>query len=141
MVGGQEMDIAAETALEQLTLDEITTLQSGKTGALIRWSAMAGPRMAGAETDKLDLYGACLGLAFQIADDILDVTGDAAKVGKAVGKDAMAGKATFVSHLGLDGARKYAHQQVDKACAALTGYGPEADTLRDAAHFVISRES
>lgn len=141
MVGGQEMDIAAEKALEQLTVEEITTLQTGKTGALIRWSAMAGPRMAGAEAGNLGVYGTCLGLAFQIADDILDVTGNAAKIGKAVGKDAKAGKATFVSHLGLDRARIYADNQIAMACAALSDYGPEADRLRDAAHFVISRQS
>ena len=141
MVGGQEMDIAAETTLKQLTLDEITTLQTGKTGALIRWSAMAGPRMAGTETNSLDIFGTCLGLAFQIADDILDVTGDAAKGGKAVGKDAMAGKATFVSHLGLEGAGKYAHQKMDEACMALSDFGPDAETLRQAARFVISRDT
>lgn len=141
MVGGQERDIAAETALRPLTLDEITTLQSGKTGALIRWSAMAGPRMAGADADNLGVYGNCLGLAFQIADDILDVTGNAARVGKAVGKDAGAGKATFVSHLGIDGARKYAGDQIAEACEALSDYGADGDTLREAAHFVMSRDS
>ncbi len=141
MVGGQEMDIAAETSLKQLTLGEITTLQTGKTGALIRWSAMAGPRIVGAETNSLDIFGTCLGLAFQIADDILDITGDVTKVGKAVGKDAVAGKATFVSHLGLDGARKYAHQKIDEACMALSECGPDAETLRQAARFVISRDT
>lgn len=141
MVGGQERDIAAETAAEKLNLDQIIALQAGKTGALIRWSAMAGARMAGADTDQLHVYGQCLGLAFQIADDILDVTGDACKVGKAVGKDATAGKATFVSHLGLDGARDYACKQIEQACAALSGYGPDADPLREAARFVISRDS
>ena len=141
MVGGQEMDIAAETALSQLTLDEITMLQAGKTGALIRWSAMAGARMGGADTDNLGIYGACLGLAFQIADDILDVTGDASRVGKAVGKDEGAGKATFVSHLGLEGARIFAGDQIAEACEAVSEYGPDADTLREAAHFVISRDS
>ena len=135
------MDIAAETAISQLTLDEITTLQAGKTGALIRWSAMAGPRMAGADTRKLGIYGRCLGLAFQIADDILDVTGDASRVGKAVGKDVMAGKATFVSHLGLEGARKFANDQIADACEAVSDYGSNADTLRDAANYVISRDS
>ncbi|MCF6234670.1 MAG: polyprenyl synthetase family protein [Rhodobacteraceae bacterium] len=141
MVGGQEMDIAAETALKQLTLKEITTLQAGKTGALIRWSAMAGPRMVSADTRKLGVYGTCLGLAFQIADDILDVTGDASKVGKALGKDATAGKATFVSTLGLEGAKKLADAQIDMACDALSGHGTDADALREVARFVVSRDS
>ena len=141
MVGGQEMDIAAETAAKRLSLTEITSLQAGKTGALIRWSAMAGPCLAGADTENLDAYGTCLGLAFQIADDILDVTGDPAKVGKAVGKDMNAGKATFITHLGLTGARKFAADQIEQACEALSGYGSDAETLCEAARFAISRNS
>ena len=105
MVLGQALDIAAETAPVPLTLPQITALQAGKTGALIRWSAEAGAVMAGADATALGHYAAALGLAFQIADDILDVTGDAGKAGKRLGKDAEAGKATFVSLLGLDGAR------------------------------------
>lgn len=139
MVGGQAMDIAAETADMPLTLDEITELQAGKTGALIRWSAMVGPRMAGLHHDPLDVYGDCLGLAFQIADDVLDVEGDAAEVGKAVGKDADAGKATFVTLLGLQGAKDRATQLVAEACDALSCYGAEAETLKEAAQFVIAR--
>ncbi|MEL6641082.1 MAG: polyprenyl synthetase family protein [Pseudomonadota bacterium] len=139
MVGGQALDIAAESADRPLTLDEITTLQAGKTGALITWSAMAGPRMAGAETAPLKTYGDALGLAFQIADDILDVEGDAATVGKAVGKDAGAGKATFVSLLGLAEAKRRAADLVEQACDALQVYGHDADTLCEAARFVITR--
>lgn len=140
MVGGQALDIAAETALAPLTLDEITTLQAGKTGALITWSATAGPRMAGADIGPLKRYGDALGLAFQIWDDVLDVTGDAETVGKAVGKDADAGKATFVSLLGLDGAKRRAADLVTEACDALSIYGETAQTLRDAARFVIARD-
>ena len=140
MVGGQALDIAAETATAPLTLDEITALQAGKTGALITWSAMAGPRMAGDDTAPLRTYGDALGLAFQIADDILDVEGDAATVGKAVGKDTDAGKATFVSLLGLDAAKKRAAGLVESACDALSVYGKRADVLRDAARFVITRD-
>lgn len=139
MVGGQAMDIAAETADAPLTLDQITTLQAGKTGALICWSAMVGPRMAGLSHDPLDVYGQCIGLAFQIADDVLDVEGDAAEVGKAVGKDANAGKATFVTLLGLQGAKNRATELVAEACDHLSCYGDEAETLKEAAQFVIAR--
>ncbi|NUH67098.1 polyprenyl synthetase family protein [Sulfitobacter sp. S0837] len=141
MVGGQARDIAAESAASPLSLDEITALQAGKTGALIEWSAMAGPRMAGADATALGKYAKHLGLAFQIADDILDVEGDAETVGKAVGKDDAAGKATFVSHLGLDGAKTRAAELVDMACDALSDYGQEAQSLRAAAAFVIARDS
>lgn len=141
MVGGQALDISAETTATPLSLDQITTLQAGKTGALITWSASAGARMAGADTKPLIAYGDALGLAFQIADDILDVTGDAAKTGKAVGKDATAGKATFVSLLGLDTARAKARALVAEAEAALQPYGATAATLIEAARFVISRDN
>ena len=141
MVGGQEMDIAAETAAEPLTLDQITCLQAGKTGALIEWSATAGAVMAGDDPAALTTYSRCLGLAFQIWDDVLDVEGDAETVGKAVGKDADAGKATFVSLLGLDAAKARASQLVTDACDALAVYGSDAEPLREAARFVISRES
>ena len=140
MVGGQAADIAAETAALPLTIDQITALQAGKTGALITWSAMAGARMAAADLGPLQTYGDCLGLAFQITDDILDVTGDATSVGKAVGKDATAGKATFVSLLGLDEAKRRAGALVEQACTALAVYGDTAQTLRDAARFVVIRK-
>jgi farnesyl diphosphate synthase len=141
MVGGQVLDIAAETAATPLTLPEITRLQAGKTGALITWSAAAGARMADENTCFLEDYGDALGLAFQIWDDVLDVEGDSAKVGKAVGKDASAGKATFVSLLGLDAAKLRARDLVQQACDALDVYGDQAETLRDAARFVISRDN
>ncbi|WP_373634938.1 polyprenyl synthetase family protein [Yoonia sp. SS1-5] len=139
MVGGQAADIAAESAAQPLNLDEIIALQAGKTGALMSWSALVGPRMAEAEREPLSIYGRCLGLAFQIADDVLDVTGDAATVGKAVGKDAAAGKATFVSLLGLDGAKSRATGLIQEACDALSPYGENAETLKEAACFVIAR--
>jgi len=141
MVLGQALDIAAETAPAPLTLDEIIALQAGKTGALIRWSAMAGAFLAGENPEPLRRYGEALGLAFQIADDVLDVEGDAGKVGKAVGKDAEAGKATFVSLLGLETAKSRAAELVDEACDALSPYGKGADTLREAARFVIARDA
>ena len=140
MVLGQAQDIAAETAAHALTLAEITTLQANKTGALIRWSAEAGARLAGQDPAPLTRYATALGLAFQIADDILDVTGDAATAGKRVGKDADAGKATFVSLLGLDGARARAQALITEAEAALDTFGSSAETLRQAARFVVARD-
>ncbi|MCK8463408.1 polyprenyl synthetase family protein [Aliiroseovarius sp. S1339] len=140
MVHGQALDIAAETAADPLTLDEITTLQAGKTGALIRWSAEAGALLAGLDPKPMRDYAAALGLAFQIADDILDVEGDARAVGKAVGKDADAGKATFVSLLGLQAAKTRATELVEQACDALAPYGEDPETLREAARFVIQRD-
>jgi farnesyl diphosphate synthase len=141
MVLGQALDIEAESAATPLTLDQITALQAGKTGALIEWSACAGARMAGADPAALAIYARALGLAFQIADDILDVEGDAALVGKQVNKDMQAGKATFVSLLGLEGAKARARDLVAQAAAALDPYGPKADLLRDAAQFVIARQN
>jgi farnesyl diphosphate synthase len=141
MVRGQAQDIAAETAAAPLTLAQITELQANKTGALIRWSATAGAHLAGADPAPLAAYADALGLAFQIADDILDIEGDPARTGKALRKDEAAGKATFVSLLGLDGARARARSLVDQAETALAPYGPAAQTLRHAARFVISRET
>jgi farnesyl diphosphate synthase len=140
MVLGQALDIAAETADRPLTLAEITELQAGKTGALFGWSCTVGPRLAGADPAPLARYAEALGLAFQIADDLLDAQGDAARMGKAAGKDAAAGKATFVSLLGVDGARARAAALIESACDALAPYGPRADTLRAAARFVIARD-
>ncbi|MDP4033878.1 MAG: polyprenyl synthetase family protein [Pseudorhodobacter sp.] len=141
MVLGQALDIAAETAATPLTLAEITALQAAKTGALIGWSAVVGAVLAGADTGPLRRYATALGLAFQIADDILDVEGDAALAGKRLGKDAEAGKATFVSLLGLEAARARATALVTEAEAALGVYGGAADTLIAAARFVIARTS
>ncbi len=141
MVLGQALDIAAESAPRPLTLSDIAALQQGKTGALIVWAAESGARLAQADTQPLRTYAEALGLAFQIADDVLDVTGDAMTLGKAVGKDAAAGKATFVSLLGLEGAQRRAAELVDTACDALSVYPDGAENLKQAAHFVISRQS
>ncbi len=141
MVSGQMLDITAETAKQPLGLPQITLLQQRKTGCLIEWSATAGAQLAGADTTALLTYAQALGLAFQIADDILDVEGDADKVGKALRKDEDAGKATFVSLLGLDAAKERAATLVEQACDALHTYGAEAETLKQAAQFVISRDS
>lgn len=140
MVEGQALDIAAESADDPLSLSEIEKLQALKTGALIRWSAKAGALLAGADPAPLDQYGRALGTAFQIADDILDVEGDEATAGKRLQKDADAGKATFVSLLGLDGAKTRAEELVADAIDALSLYSAQADYLRDVAQYVISRD-
>lgn len=141
MVLGQALDIAAEAATTPLTLEEITRLQQAKTGALIAFAAEAGAILAGADRGPLARYARALGLAFQIADDILDIEGDPAKAGKKLRKDAGAGKATFVSILGLAGAKARARDLVDEAVGALDIYGNRAANLRLAAEFVIQRES
>lgn len=141
MVLGQALDMAAEIAPAPLTLAQITHLQAGKTGALIRFAARAGAIIAGADPQPLDAYARALGLAFQIADDILDVKGDPAKAGKRLGKDQAAGKATFVSLLGLEGAEARAADLIAEAEAHLSPYGDKAATLIAAARFVIARES
>jgi farnesyl diphosphate synthase len=144
MVGGQMMDIEAETSDAPYGLEQIKQVQHGKTGALIRWSARAGAVLAQADDahwQALDTYGDCLGLAFQIWDDVLDIEGDPEVMGKAVGKDVGRGKATFVSHMGLDGAKEYASDLVHKACTALDIYEEQGDCLREAARFVISRRT
>ncbi|MGV8985778.1 MAG: polyprenyl synthetase family protein [Cypionkella sp.] len=141
MVLGQALDMAAEVAPTPLNLAQITQLQAGKTGALIQFSAEAGAIIAGADPRPLQGYARALGLAFQIADDILDVKGDPAKAGKRLGKDEAAGKATFVSHLGLQGAEARAAELIMQAEACLSPYGANAATLIAAARFVIARES
>lgn len=141
MVLGQALDIAAETATAPLTLDQITELQAGKTGALIRWSAEAGAILAGADPQPLARYATALGLAFQIWDDVLDVEGDPAKTGKRLHKDADAGKATFVSLLGLDAAKARARALISEAETHLSPYGDRAANLIACARFVISRET
>ena len=140
MVLGQAQDIAAETAMIALTLPEISQLQRNKTGALFEWSATAGALLAGTDPAPLRRYAEALGLAFQISDDILDIEGSAAVVGKAVGKDTASGKATFVSLQGLAQAKRRAQDLVDEACESLVIFGDRATRLRSAAQFVVSRE-
>ena len=137
---GQALDIAAKNATAPATLEDITTLQAGKTGALFEWSAKAGALMAQEDPEPLRSYGAALGLAFQIADDIMDVEGDEALAGKALHKDADAGKATFVTLMGIDRAREQAGLLVDQAIAHLAGFGEEAALLRAIARFVVERD-
>ena len=140
MVLGQAQDIAAETAGRMLSLEEITDLQGNKTGRLIEWPVQAGAILGRADPDALLRYAGAIGLAFQIADDILDVEGDAAKAGKALRKDADAGKATFVSLLGLEGAKTRAATLVETACDALAPYGDRSQRLQDLARYIIARD-
>jgi len=142
MVGGQMIDLQAET--ETYDLAQITRLQDLKTGALISWSVEAGAilgRATMAERSALATYGLEIGLAFQIADDLLDIEGDAAQMGKAVAKDADAGKATFIGLLGVEGARNRAAELVDSAVARLDLFGQNAFLLKDIARFMIERRS
>ncbi|MGI9391160.1 MAG: polyprenyl synthetase family protein, partial [Boseongicola sp.] len=140
MVLGQAQDIFASLGKSPLTLPDISALQANKTGALIGWSVEAGAILGGSDPGPLRKYAQALGLAFQIADDILDETGEEAKTGKRLKKDADAGKATFVSLLGLEGAKEKARDLAADAIDALCIYDARADSLRDAARFVISRE-
>jgi farnesyl diphosphate synthase len=144
MVGGQVMDLAAEIPETTLDLEAVTRLQAGKTGALFRFSCTAGAVLAqrsGAERKALTTYADRIGLAFQIADDLLDVEGSELDMGKAVGKDADAGKATFVDLLGVEGARVRAMQLTQEAVAALELFGSKAELLRDVARFIVDRRN
>lgn len=141
MAGGQMMDLEAEHT--RFDLATVTRLQNLKTGALICFCVEAAAIMArlpqGART-KLHGYARDIGLAFQIADDLLDVEGDAALAGKALGKDAAAGKETFVSLLGVEAARERAHMLVAQAKEHLRGHGAEADLLRAIADYIVERD-
>ncbi|MEF3367808.1 farnesyl diphosphate synthase [Methylocystis sp. 9N] len=146
MVGGQALDLEAETAATPLTLDETLRMQAMKTGALLRFAVDAGAILGGAAANQaraLTRYGEALGAAFQIADDILDAEGDTAALGKRAGKDADRGKATLVGLLGLDAARARRDALVEEATAALreTGLGEATAILAEAARFVAARRN
>jgi farnesyl diphosphate synthase len=148
MVGGQMLDLAAEGRFADgpLTIDEgeVSTLQAMKTGALLRFACLAGAILAEAppgQREALDRYGSALGRAFQIADDLLDVEGDAAMVGKSTGKDAAAGKATLVRVLGPASAKTRLQALVAEAEMALSPFGEDAAVLKAAAHFVAERQA
>jgi len=147
MVGGQLLDLAAEGRFadgKPRALDEATigALQAMKTGALLQFACNAGAilgKASTAEREALDRYGVCVGKAFQIADDLLDVEGDSATLGKAAGKDAAAGKATLVGILGVESAKTRLKALVSEAGAALAPFGERAQTLVDAAKFIAER--
>ncbi len=140
MVGGQAFDIAAETA-GPLDLEQIGALQALKTGALFGWAAESGAVLGRSDPGPLGRYAAALGAAFQIRDDVLDVEGDAEAAGKRLGKDGERNKATFVSLLGLDGAKARGAALVAEACEALAPYGSAAANLRLAAQFALARSA
>lgn len=149
MVGGQMLDLAAEGRFDAgrpaaLTAPEIQHLQALKTGALLRYACEAGAllgRGSARERAALDLYARAIGRAFQIADDLLDVEGDAGTVGKAVGKDAAAGKGTLVGLMGVEGARAELARLVAEAISALEPFGSKATLLNEAAYFVAERRN
>ncbi len=139
MVGGQMKDIEAEAG-GFASYAAIAAMQGMKTGALFRFACEAGAIMARADRAPLRQYAEHVGLAFQIADDILDVESDAATLGKATGKDKDRGKATFVDFLGLEGAKAEAERLTGAAIAVLAPYGDKAHLLRETARFMITRK-
>jgi len=149
MAGGQLLDLAAEGRFNggeprQLGASEVRTLQAMKTGALLRFACEAGGILAAAgphERAALERYGSAVGQAFQIADDLLDLEGDPAQVGKSTGKDAVAGKATMVSVLGSAGARERLRELVAEAEVALAPFGAAAAVLIEGARFVAERHA
>jgi farnesyl diphosphate synthase len=148
MVGGQMLDLAAEGRFDasppRLGEQEVKVLQGMKTGALLRFGCLAGAILGKAEPSQwkaLERYGSALGEAFQIADDLLDLEGDPATVGKATGKDAAAHKATLVGVLGPAAARRRLESLVTEAQSALSPFGGHADVLKAAAQFVATRQA
>jgi farnesyl diphosphate synthase len=156
MAGGQMLDLEndgrfgrnapapASTVSAQPAPADIARLQAMKTGALFRFACRAGALLSRADAtdlDRLDAFGRAFGEAFQIADDLLDVEGDAATLGKTTGQDAAAGKITFISLMGVDGARKHLRQLVEQADAALDPFGARSDTLRSLARFAAERRN
>jgi farnesyl diphosphate synthase len=144
MAGGQILDLAGEGRFGDREPVDVARLQQMKTGALLRFGCIAGA-ILGQSTQKeyqaLDDYGRALGEAFQIADDLLDVEGDAAALGKQTGQDAALGKTTFVTQLGIEGARQRVRDLLVRADSALSIFGAKGDVLRAAARFVAERKN
>ena len=133
------MDIDAENSDANFKIEEIIELQNLKTGALITWASEVGARLTKQNLEPFTQYASAIGLAFQIQDDILDITGNTKETGKALRKDSKAGKATFISLLGLEGAKSKAGQLICQACEALNKFGEKANHLRALAKFAINR--
>ncbi|MDB5655999.1 MAG: polyprenyl synthetase family protein [Tardiphaga sp.] len=144
MVGGQMLDLAGEGRFGDREPVDVARLQQMKTGALLRFGCIAGALLGQATPDQykaLDDYGRALGEAFQIADDLLDVEGDAASLGKPAGADAALGKTTFVTQLGVAGAKQRVSDLIATADASLSIFGAKGDVLRAAARFVAERKN
>lgn len=142
MAGGQAIDLA--NVGKQISLPELEYMHILKTGALIRASvllgAMCGATLPEDKFGKLDHYGKCVGLAFQVVDDILDCESNTEQLGKTAGKDQDANKPTYVSLMGMTGAKAFASELLDDALSALAGFGPEAARLRQLAEFIVRRQ-
>jgi len=142
MVGGQALDLQAET--QKPDEHGIITLQAMKTGALIRYACEAGAIIGNAtaeDRERLSSFGAAIGLAFQLADDILDITADTASLGKTAGKDITADKATLVALRGIDWAKSQLTGLIEQAETLLQPFGKKADILRKTAEFVANRKN
>lgn len=144
MVGGQILDLAGEGRFGGNEPINVARIQQMKTGALLRYGCIAGAilgQASKAEYQALDDYGRALGEAFQIADDLLDVEGDAAALGKPSGQDAALGKTTFVTQLGIEGARQRVRDLLARADSAVSIFGDRAAVLQAAARFVAERKN
>jgi farnesyl diphosphate synthase len=144
MAGGQILDLAGEGRFGDREPPDVAQLQQMKTGALLKYGCIAGAILGQASQDQynaLDAYGHAFGEAFQIADDLLDVEGDAAALGKPAGQDAALGKTTFVTQLGIDGAKARLRDLLNQADAALAPFGTKGDVLRATARFVAERQN
>ena len=142
MVGGQAIDLESEG--HRIPMETLRKMHMGKTGALFRAALRSGAILAGASEEQLaalTTYAEGFGLAFQITDDILDVTGDEALIGKPVGSDLRNEKSTYVTLTSLEEAQRLAKETVDAAVAALDGFGPEADFLRQLVRYMLERKN
>jgi farnesyl diphosphate synthase len=144
MVGGQILDLAGEGRFGDREPVDVARLQQMKTGALLRYGCIAGALLGQASEKQyqaLDDYGKALGEAFQIADDLLDVEGDAAALGKPAGQDAALGKTTFVTQLGIEGAKQRVRDLLARGDSALSIFGARGDVLRATSRFVAERKN
>lgn len=142
MVGGQQADLEAETS-QQLTLEQLEAIHRRKTGKLLTAALLMGGRVAQTDVETLNqlkIYGESVGLAFQIADDLLDVTGNVEKMGKGVGKDQDHGKATYPGILGIEESQKRATQLIDQACDAVACLSHRNQHLIQLARYIIDRD-
>lgn len=142
LVGGQALDLESE-GKSDITVETLNFIHTHKTGALLETSVVSGAILAGAtatDVQRLSRYAQNIGLAFQIVDDILDITATGEELGKTAGKDLRAQKATYPSLCGLEASQKQARQLVEAAIAELGSYGEKADPLRAIAHFIINRK-